>query len=189
MADHGRTYRAMRVRTALSIGLGSTALALTGCGVEDMQAGFLETACGMQYDYYASQPQPGCTLAGDVQQVSGLTASDVGFHFGPGGGSIFFRLTGILNSQSTPWSLEALAAASGDAPGQMKRAIAWGTCGIYCPAAVPEASYDVDAEAKWQYLAEDLPGYGSETPPSDGVLRLTATDVDLYELRVPSLVD
>lgn len=125
--------RRFRVRRALLV---TGAVALSACveiGTRPTPPRLLDLAC----------KSDACIVAGSVHRTTGPTADTLGFHFGPGAGSLSIPLDGLLSQgadTSDLASLEALVSGHGtlsiDAEG--------GACGPSCGGAseTVQGAYD-----------------------------------------------
>ena len=158
------------------------------CGVEPMTAGLFEQVCSESSLYGSPGPSP-CLLGGDAAETSGLAEGDLGFRFGPSGGTLQIRLEALpIPDAAKPVTLELLVASSVATGAELLRNVDWGSCGIYCPPSVPAKKELLGEDPAWLPLLEAVTWYPT-TVPGDATLRLSGANVDLYELRFPTSGD
>jgi hypothetical protein len=128
-----------------------------------------------------------CTLEGDAQRTSGLTADSTAIRLGPSSGALRIRLN-LFPVAQQQWSLEALAAARPLRPegNLLFRSIDFGSCdAVTCPDQPPDTQAPLSEDFQWAVMVESLPGSATPgtVPPDDASLILRGADIDILELR------
>jgi hypothetical protein len=140
---------------------------------------------------------PNCTLGGDAEYVSGITADSRAVRLGPSGQGSLSILISALGAASQPnWSVEVLVAAGRPEGSILYRSMTWGSCPQSCPADLGDVEAALDQDFQWARVITDAKGQTTSTPmpgfpptvaaiPDDAVITLRGADIDIVDLRTP----
>ncbi len=152
-----------------------------GFCIADSPTRLLDEACGRPTDATT------CVTTGDAAATSGPTDDTRGYRFGPEGGDLVIPLDTLddvaPHAGDEDTFIEALVAVSDGADrGTVQTTMTVGAC----PCGEPPAHLDLELTGgyRWVTIYSGVPSSGARADASDRVLTISATSVDLADLRV-----
>jgi len=166
-----------------------------GCDSSDSSVRLLDQICGgltsSEAPSYAPPPgEPACTIAGDVEQITGVTGDSIGYHFGPKTGSLTIRLDALIHTVAEGtggtvelW-LDVLAASTRPEGSLLYRTLTWGNCAA-CPDDPADAQAAFGEDFEWVRAVDPVAVADTLSIPDDAEVTFRGADLDLADIRAP----
>lgn len=170
-------------------GLGLSA----GCGSSDSSVRLLDRVCGgpiITANEGEPPAPPACTIAGDAEQITGVTGDSIGYHFGPKTGSLTIRLDALIHTGTgvggtVEFWLDVLAASTRPEGSMLYRTLTWGNCAA-CPDDPADGQAAFGEDFEWVKAVEPVALADTLSLPDDAEVTFRGADLDLADIRAPT---